>query len=233
MKVRRAAMILLAAAAMLGGCRQAERPLAALLPATAEVSSHEAGRKIYNFRCYYCHGYSGDARTLSATMLDPKPRDFTSPTALEELNREHLKVHGESGGNRHGVAAAPGGHAHSIRDHMIETVAHGKRGTAMQAFGSVLSDREIEQVVDFVLTEFVERRAPNTRYHTAGNGWPDHERYAVAFPFATGQIALDTASEQLTPAQVQGRRLYLGACVSCHDRGRVERAGEPWQASAR
>ena len=33
---------------------------------------HERGRAIYNFRCYFCHGYSGDARTLAATYLQSR-----------------------------------------------------------------------------------------------------------------------------------------------------------------
>ncbi len=39
---------------------------------------HKRERAIYNFRCYFCHGYSGDAKTLASTYLKPQPRDFTS-----------------------------------------------------------------------------------------------------------------------------------------------------------
>ena len=43
-----------------------------LVSATAAASdSHETGRAIYNFRCYFCHGYSGDAQTLAARYLSP------------------------------------------------------------------------------------------------------------------------------------------------------------------
>ena len=68
----------------------------------------EAGRSVYNFRCYFCHGYSGDARTLAAEFLSPPPRDFTDtdPEALRsarahaELNRVslHLVLDRLSGG---------------------------------------------------------------------------------------------------------------------------------------
>jgi hypothetical protein len=47
-------------------------------------ADHEAGRQIYNFRCYFCHGYSGDARTLAASMIEPAPRDFTRARDLDE-----------------------------------------------------------------------------------------------------------------------------------------------------
>jgi cytochrome c oxidase cbb3-type subunit III len=47
-------------------------------------ASIESGRKIYNFRCYFCHGYSGDAKTLAATYLQPPPRDFTRAPELTQ-----------------------------------------------------------------------------------------------------------------------------------------------------
>jgi cytochrome c oxidase cbb3-type subunit 3 len=50
--------------------------------ASAVAGSHELGRRVYNFRCYFCHGYSGDAKTLAATYLQPPPRDFTRADTL-------------------------------------------------------------------------------------------------------------------------------------------------------
>lgn len=162
---------------------------------------HQAGREIYNFRCYFCHGYSGDARTLAATYLSPPPRDFTRSTPLA-LRRET----------------------------MLRAVADGRAGTAMKGFAGVLTSDEIALVVDFVREEFMVRKAPNTRYHTAENGWPDHRRHRLAFGFATGEIALDTPFEQLSADQQRGRLLFLAACVSCHDRGRTRDTGPAWDA---
>ena len=31
------------------------------------------GRAIYNFRCYFCHGYSGNARTVAASQPGSPP----------------------------------------------------------------------------------------------------------------------------------------------------------------
>lgn len=194
----------LAAAALLlaAGCgREAPAPAASAGAAVTAADSHERGRKLYNFRCYYCHGYSGDARTLAATYLAPPPRDFTATDP----------------------AALP-------RERMLETVTRGRSGTAMQSFANVLSPEEIGLVVDFVRREFMEARAPNTRYHTAANGWPDHERHAAAFPFALGELALDTPWERLTPEQQAGKRLFLRTCVTCHDRARVNDEGRHWDA---
>jgi len=163
-------------------------------------STHEQGRAIYNFRCYFCHGYSGDARTLTATFVVPSPRDFTA-TLNEDLSRQQ----------------------------MIEAVTHGKAKTAMTAFSRVLDEQQIEAVVDFIRLEFMQNRAINTLYHTVENGWPDHQRYSVAYPFATGEIALDEPWEGLSEQQALGKQLFLTSCITCHDRSRVLEEGKAWQ----
>lgn len=160
---------------------------------------HENGRKIYNYRCYFCHGYSGDAKTLTSTYLDPPPRDFTQ-TGAAALDRQR----------------------------MIEVVTHGKPGTAMHGFARLLNETEIATVIDFVRLEFMQEKRLNTQYHTAENGWPRHERYRDAFPFATGEIPLDRPWQQLPPAHVRGKQLYLTSCITCHDRARVEDEGVVW-----
>ena len=186
------------------GCRPtAHEPTASKQPIAVSAGDastrHEAGRVIYNFRCYYCHGYSGDAQTLAARMLAPAPRNFQQ-TAADALARAS----------------------------MIDAVRDGRAGTAMAAFSGALSRDEIETVVDFVREEFMRRKASNTRYHTAENGWPEHTRYVAAFPFATGSIPLDRPWDELNAEQAAGKRLYLSTCISCHDRARVAELGEPW-----
>lgn len=171
--------------------------------AAAQKDRHEAGRGIYNFRCYFCHGYSGDARTLAATYLSPRPAAFAALTP----------------------AARP-------RAAMLKTVRDGRPGTAMQGFAGILKDEEIALVVDFVRREFMARKAANTRYHIPENGWRDHDRYRDAFPFASGELALDTPWERLTPAQARGKRLFLESCVTCHDRARVRDEGAAWESRA-
>lgn len=164
---------------------------------------HERGRDIYNFRCYFCHGYSGDAKTLAASYLNPRPRSFiqTDPNSLS-------------------------------RDSMIQTVTRGRPGTAMKGFSNTISEEDIGLVVDFVRKEFMEAKAPNTRYHTVENGWPNHEQYAPAFPFALGEIAIDTKEEDLTPEQLSGKRIFMQSCVTCHDRGKVNDEGAIWDSKA-
>jgi cytochrome c oxidase cbb3-type subunit III len=202
--------LLLALLVSLAACSDSTAP-ANDVPKTANVappsttsttsSDHELGRSIYNFRCYFCHGYSGDAQTLASSYLEPRPRDF-SATSADKLSRES----------------------------MLDTVKNGRSGTAMRGFEGILQPAEIALVTDFVRREFMINKAPNTRYHTAENGWPNHERYASAFPFATGKIMLDAPVEKMTPEQRTGHRLFMSSCVSCHDRAKVSEPGAPWES---
>ncbi len=161
---------------------------------------YEQGRDIYNYRCYFCHGYSGDAKTLASTYLTPPPRNFTQ-TKVSDLSRQK----------------------------MIKVVTSGKKDTAMHGFARLLTDTEINAVVDFVRTEFIDNQRLNTRYHTIENGWPDHQRYAPAFPFATGSIPLDRPWQQLNVEQTRGKQLFLTSCITCHDRAIVNNEGEIWK----
>lgn len=207
-------LVLLAAAMVaLWGCSKSEPsssgkgipPQSQVVAAGSAATTEdlELGRRIYNFRCYYCHGYSGNAHTLAATFLDPKPVDFTS--------------------------ISPGT---LTRERMLQSVQSGRPGTAMMSFASVLQPNEISAVTDFVRHEFMVAKAENTRYHTEANGWFNHERYAAAFPFALGEIPLDTPWEQLTPQQADGKRLFMTSCVSCHDRARENNEDTHWESSA-
>jgi cytochrome c oxidase cbb3-type subunit III len=202
MKQRVTSLLLL----LLAACyRQGDAPAAAAAagtgPAAGSTAQLELGRKVYNFRCYFCHGYSGDARTLAATYLDPPPRDFTRARSTD---LHHAAIE------------------QAVRD--------GRPGTAMKSFRGILSDAEQRAVAAFVVDEFVARNARNTAYHTADNGWADHDRFRAAFPFATGAVYLDADAESLTPELVEGRRLFMATCVTCHDHARIADEGPAWSA---
>lgn len=102
---------------------------------------------------------------------------------------------------------------------MIDTVTNGKAGTAMMAYDTWLSAEEIEAVVDFVRSTFIFGEGENTHYHTVANGWPNHERYRIAFPFALGELDYTTPNEALTETQREGKKLFMSSCVTCHERG--------------
>jgi len=163
-----------------------------LICGRTDPASLARGREVYNYRCYFCHGFSGDARTEAAAMLDPPPRNFT---AAEVLGYNEI----------------------------LDALRNGRPGTAMKSFSTLLSPQEMRDVAQYVADVFVACRDQNTLYHTAENGWPDHQtRYATALPFATGEITLDGPAEALTSAQRKGRTLFRSACISCHE-GRLDR----------
>jgi cytochrome c oxidase cbb3-type subunit 3 len=161
------------------------------------------GREIYNFRCYFCHGYSGDAKTLASTYLIPKPRNFVVSTAAD-LSRKK----------------------------MIDAVTHGRVKTAMRGFKTILSGEEISAVVDFIRDAFMQKKLQNTQYHTAQNGWANHQKYSDAFPFALGEIAIDLPWQDLTAEQQLGKRIYMASCITCHDRAKVIDEGVMWELRA-
>ncbi len=194
-------LLLICAALCLCACDTHDQPMAAA-PQAGDKAGHEHGRRIYNFRCYFCHGYSGDARTQAASYLNPRPRDFTAARS-GELPREA----------------------------MVAAVTHGRPGTAMQGFAQVLSSAEIDNVVDFVRAEFMLTKAVNARYHTGENGWPNHEQYRAAFAFAQGDVSHGRPWEELSSQQRAGKRLFMSTCLTCHDSPQAEVArGPAWEA---
>ena len=173
--------------------------LLATAAARAQPVDDASGADLYNYYCFQCHGYAGDARTLAASYMDPRPRDFTA-TAPEELGEAR----------------------------MLAVLEAGKPGTGMVSFANTLTLAQRQRIVAYVRDTFLGGARGGTRYHTVENGWPQHERYLPAFPFATGEIALDPPQQDLSPAQRQGRQLFLTACITCHDRARVQDEGPAW-----
>jgi cytochrome c oxidase cbb3-type subunit 3 len=147
-----------------------------------------SGEAVYRYYCYQCHGYAGNARTLAGRNLSPPPRDFTSVTPAR------LPV-----------------------ESIVDTVLKGRPGTAMVSFATVLDEQQVLDVARYIHRSFMSDGKLTAKYHSAENGWTDHERYAAAFPFVEGAIGVDAPWESLTAEQQRGRKLYELACVSCHD----------------
>lgn len=158
------------------------------------------GKQSYDFYCYQCHGYAGNAKTLASTYLNPPPRNFSN-TSPEQLDREA----------------------------MIDAVTLGREGTAMVSFTKVLSKEDIANVVSYIRESFMQNTRQPYIYHTKENGWENHLRYKAAFPFASGELPLDTPWEQLNEQQRTGKTLFMGSCISCHDRAIVNDEGPAWE----
>jgi len=173
--------------------------LLAACSAGAQPLEDASGGDLYNYYCFQCHGYKGDANTLAASYMDPVPRDFTRSKPQEWSEERMLAV--------------------------LET---GKPGTGMASFARTLTPDQRQRIVDYIRASFLGGARGSAGYHTVENGWPEHQRYLPAFPFATGEIALDTPEQELDTGQRQGRQLFLSACISCHDRARVRDEGPAW-----
>ena len=83
-------------------------------PAAAASQQQDPGKQLYEFYCYQCHAYAGNANTVAASYLSPRPRDFTraDPDVL-------------------------------TREKMLSALRNGRPGTAMTSFSRVLSDADI------------------------------------------------------------------------------------------
>lgn len=80
------------------------------------------GAKIYQDFCSVCHGDRGDGSSRARGSMNPPPRDFTTPAAAVELNRER----------------------------MVDAVTNGRPGTAMAGWGTQLSEADIAAVVEYI-----------------------------------------------------------------------------------
>lgn len=167
-----------------------------------QAEQRELGRSVYNAQCYFCHGYSGDAETLASAYLQPRPRNFKSLSA-DDLSREK----------------------------MIHAVRVGRPGTAMPGFSGKLTEADMDAVVEFIRDEFMRNKDSNARYHSLENGWFPAGA-SEATPFARGEIPMDTPWTALSMEQQRGKRLFLSACVTCHDIGRIDDPGPAWRPEA-
>jgi mono/diheme cytochrome c family protein len=88
------------------------------------------GAEIYTRYCMQCHGNTGDGNGVAAAYMIPKPRDYRLGM---------FKFTSTTYGSK------------PLREDLIRTVRRGIRGTSMPSF-SLLAPKDIESVVDYVLT---------------------------------------------------------------------------------
>jgi len=106
------------------------------IPETSDAIT--AGKKIYEIKCYYCHGIKGDGNGSDAPRLDPKPRNFT---------RDEYKIRSTA----HGVLPTD--------EDLFRIISSGVEGSAMP-FWNTLSSEERWQVIYYIKTfnsEFKEK----------------------------------------------------------------------------
>ena len=99
----------------------------------------QAGKKVYERRCFFCHGDKGDGNGPVADYLDPRPRDFT--LGIFKLRST-------------GSGALP------TDEDLFRTISRGIAGTAMPSWEPYLSETERWQVLYYVKTFFPEFSLP-------------------------------------------------------------------------
>ena len=99
--------------------------LALAMPAAGQpltASAHARGRMLYQENCAVCHGENGDAETPVGRLLKPRPRNFADPV---EMGRVTV-------------------------DRMYRAIKEGRPGTAMAAWGQILSETEVGDLIDYI-----------------------------------------------------------------------------------
>lgn len=107
------------------GEEESKEPGASPQGTQADTARANRGGQVFGQQCASCHGVGGTGDGPASQSLNPKPRDLTQATAYK------------FGADREGVE---------------KTIRNGIPGSAMPAFGGVLSDDQIEAVSDFVIT---------------------------------------------------------------------------------
>ncbi len=160
------------------------------------------GKTMYTIYCQSCHGSSGDGKGPAAYLLFPKPRNFL---------KADFKLHSTLQGKL------------PTDEDLIRVVSQGIPGTAMFAFGDILSDVERQAVV-----EYVKSFAPRFKKEAAAD--------------QAGLLRIPAAPPP-TPELIQeGRQTYdKFGCGKCHGpEGRgdgpsaptlVDSSGDPFPAA--
>ncbi|MEE9258537.1 MAG: cytochrome c [Nitrospinaceae bacterium] len=94
---------------------------------TLATPGPETGKALFIKKCQPCHGERGDGKTFAANVLDPPPKNFTSPQTKKKLTIER----------------------------MIRSVTQGRPGTAMMPWKDVLSPDDINAVVHYIRKELM------------------------------------------------------------------------------
>lgn len=143
------------------------------------------GRTLYARNCSVCHGDRGQGAVWAAGNLAKPPRDFSTPAARSELTRAS----------------------------MIAVATHGKPGTAMAGFGTQLKTDEIEVVVDYIRTAFMQIDTEKISGTSAHGG---REKDAVA-PAPANKVDMSLPfADALVGNRARGEKFYLANCATCH-----------------
>ena len=92
--------------------------------AAGAASAQASGKQLYLKHCAVCHGTDGQARTPVGRLLNPPPRDFADPVGMSRVSF----------------------------DRMYRAIKEGRPGTSMASWATVLTEIEIGDLIDYILT---------------------------------------------------------------------------------
>jgi len=146
----------------------------------------ELGKKVYFKRCVWCHGIEGEGNGPSADRLFTRPRNFIQGT---------FKIRWTDSGEL------------PLDQNLIDTVKNGLPGSAMPSWSGILSEDEIEAVVQFVKSlvqdrDFSDEDEEVFMQDFGSNPWGTSEPYHLGVP----QEDIDAGKEIM----------LKNKCFECH-----------------
>ena len=140
----------------------------------------QQGRYVYERNCVICHGRYGDGRGEMARGMQPKPRRFTAGVFK--------------------YRSTPSGFLPSEAD-LERTIRNGIAGTSMPSFAGLLTQRDIESVIETVKTF-------SSKWDHAGN-----QSRPLTIPTVPDWFEVD--ADLLRHAR-SGAAVYQVNCAPCH-----------------
>jgi mono/diheme cytochrome c family protein len=139
--------------------------------------SVKAGEKIYFDYCSGCHGKRADGKGPESKNLDPRPQNLRNGPFIKSLTNERLN----------------------------SSISGGVLGTAMQAYGLMLSEEKRADVINYIrsLSEDYSINIPNSKVH----------REITSERINDLNFHAPQADKRNI---VKGERLYMNNCSSCH-----------------
>ena len=149
----------------------------ALNPLSLMPENLASGRALYGENCAVCHGPDGNGEGPASYLIFPKPRNFA---------RGQFKLRSTP------MGLLP------TDDDLVRTVSNGIPGTAMFDFGELLSEAELEAVVQHVKSL--------------------HPGFATTTPPTPDQLLQIPTAPDIGPELVAAGRQAYGSlrCAQCH-----------------
>ena len=133
--LRKPAKLALVLCAGIVGWAWLSAPALAQTGATPAAADIEPGKQLYMERCQHCHGESGDGKGVSAAVVYPKPRDFTS--GIYKFRTHHENANGNKMAGDEDI---------------FRSINDGLHGTSMPAWGGFYNKQQIGQLVAYIKT---------------------------------------------------------------------------------